>query len=104
MLNGRILSVLDRDGNELNPVCERCRGTLKGKPVRGLTFIRGLKKSGAKWVDGNVVDLRPGLFQGVTASCEMELVGTKARLFGYQWSRLLSGESYWDKVTSIPAK
>lgn len=101
VLNGRVLNVFDREGNELNPVCERCSGPLKDKPIRGMTFIRGLKKSGPKWVDGKVVDLRPGPFQGVTASCEIELVGTKARLFGYLWLRRLSGESFWDKA--IPA-
>lgn len=103
-LHGRILNIFDESGSEINPVCERCKGVLKNKPVRGMTFIYGLKKENGKWVDGKVVDVRPGLFQGVTANCELELVGARAKIFGYLGVRYFSGLSFWDKVSPAESR
>jgi hypothetical protein len=99
-MNGRVARVFDRYGNDINPVCERCFGELQNRPLIGATFIRGLRFNGAKWVDGKVIDLRPGLTQGVEASCEIEMVGSKAKLFGYRWRwarEWLNGQAFWER-------
>lgn len=97
-LTGRIVKTTDAQGNELDFVCEYCPGELKGKPVKGMTFIRNLRKSGTKWVGGQVVDLRPGLTQGATASCELSYVNGHAVLFGYLGIRLLGQERVWQRA------
>lgn len=99
-LNGRITKITDRDGNPLNPICEKCSGNLSKTPTIGVTFITQLRQDGNRWVDGKVVDLRPGLLQGVIASCEIEMIGARARIYGYLGLRLLGGESFWDRAAT----
>lgn len=99
MLHGRIVEVLTKDGEKLDPTCARCRGQLKDAKVVGAIFLSGLKKHGDRWIDGKVVDLRPGLTQGVVADCELELVDRRAKLFGFLWFRFLSGTDYWQRVS-----
>lgn len=101
-LHGKILAVLTRDGEKLDPVCTRCEGALKDAKVVGAVFITGLRKEGGRWVGGRVVDLRPGPTQGVVANCELELVDGKAKLVGYLWFRFMSGTDYWQRVPATP--
>lgn len=97
ILHGKIVDVLTKDGERLDPICARCQGELKNAKVVGSIFLSGLKKDGARWIDGKVVDLRPGSTQGVTASCELDLVGDRVKLFGYLWFRFMSGTDYWQR-------
>lgn len=94
-LFGRLVKTLDGDGNEINPVCEKCRGKDKGKPIKGMTFIRDLRKDGTKWVDGRVTDIRPGWTQGFEASCEISLVKKNAVIYGYRFFRFFGKSSTW---------
>lgn len=94
-LSAKILRVQDKKGGILRPICDSCPGELAGKPVTGMRFMWGLKREGAKWVDGNVINLQPGLGQGVVARCELERVGTRAKVFGSWW--LFSDTSYWER-------
>lgn len=96
-LQGRVVRILDKQGREISPVCIKCQDV---QNVIGMVFIRDLKRAGTKWVDGRVVDLRPGLTQGFQARCEIEYVNGKLRLFGYKWEwsrEWLNGTSYWDR-------
>ncbi len=97
-LHGRIVDILSRDGEKLDPICTRCQGELKDAKVVGAIFISGLKKDGNRWIDGKVVDLRPGPTQGITANCELELVDGRVKLSGYLWLRFMSGTDYWQRV------
>lgn len=99
-INGRIVNIIDSNGVQIDPLCERCAGELKNQRVRSLTFINGLSKSNGKWTGGSVIDIRPGLFQGVVARCEIEVKGNKAILFGFLKYRWISGSSVWDRVNS----
>lgn len=97
-LNGRIVDILTRDGKKLDPLCAPCQGELKDAKVVGAIFLSGLKKDGNRWIDGKVVDLRPGPTQGITANCELDLVDGRAKLFGYLWFRFMGGTDYWQRV------
>jgi hypothetical protein len=90
-MQGKAVSVKTKSGEAITPFCEPCKGPLGRVQVVGMTFISGLKKSDGRWVGGKVVDLRPGFLQGVVASCEIELVNGRARIFGYKWTRAFSG-------------
>jgi hypothetical protein len=95
-LKGRIVAITDRDGQALDPICDKCGEALRGKKVVGATFIWGLKKEGERWKGGRVIDLRPGPLQGVEASCELDLVDGRARIYGYLGLRAFGRESVWD--------
>ncbi|MDP4300754.1 DUF2147 domain-containing protein [Leptothrix discophora] len=94
-LFGRIVKTMDAQGHELEPVCERCVGDLRGKRYTEIEFIRDLKPSGSGWVGGAVVDLRPGPLQGALASCDLTLQGERAVLHGYMGLRWLGKSSIW---------
>lgn len=98
---GKITSLKSKDGEDLNPVCESCRGELAGAKVIGAVFISGLRKNGNKWAGGKVVDLRPGALQGVIANCELEVVDGRAKMFGYLW--FLGDVDYWVRVRGEPS-
>lgn len=94
-LHGRILSTLNAEGREIYPVCENCSGILRGSQLKGMTFITGLVQGQDGWTDGQVIDLRPGLMQGMKASCEISLVNGKAVILGYFISRKWGQSSTW---------
>ena len=57
---GRVVEILDtKDGP--NPACDKCKGKLKDKPIKGMTILWGLKADGkGKWSGGHVLDPENG--------------------------------------------
>ena len=57
---GRVVEILDtKDGP--NPACDKCKGALHGKPIKGMVILWGLKPDGAgKWAGGRVLDPENG--------------------------------------------
>ena len=57
---GSVAEILDtKDGP--NPGCDKCKGTLHGKPIKGMTILWGLRPDGAgKWAGGRVLDPENG--------------------------------------------
>jgi hypothetical protein len=97
-LYGRIVRTEAADGSVQHPVCERCAEPHKGQPVQGIEFVTGLRKDGDAWVDGRVMDLRPGWTQGLTGICELRLVDGHAELLGYRGLRAFGETSIWTRV------
>ena len=59
-LVGRVVQVLDAR-NGPNPACDKCKGALHGKPIKGMTILWGLKPDGTgKWAGGRVLDPENG--------------------------------------------
>ena len=59
-LQGRVVEVLQSDRGP-NPTCDKCSGANKGKPVKGMTILWGLRPDGAgKWAGGTVLDPAKG--------------------------------------------
>jgi uncharacterized protein (DUF2147 family) len=55
-LVGTIVKTFLRPGEPDNPVCDRCPGEFKDKPIVGLRFLWGLKGQGRAWDGGRVLD------------------------------------------------
>src|SRR5688500_13992917 len=58
-LSGKVVEVLQSDRGP-NPVCDKCSGANKGKPVKGMTILWGLKQDGEGWSGGTVLDPAKG--------------------------------------------
>lgn len=68
-LAGKVVEVLSSDRGP-NPVCDKCDGERKNKPVKGMVILWGLKADGAnKWAGGTILD--PA--NGKTYKSKMEL-------------------------------
>ncbi|MBB5019671.1 uncharacterized protein (DUF2147 family) [Chitinivorax tropicus] len=60
VLTGRIVGNFPKPGEPENPVCDKCEGDRKGKPIIGLVFLEGLKKNGNEYTDGKILDPENG--------------------------------------------
>ena len=79
-LSGKVLQVLQSDKGP-HPVCDKCDGANKNKPIEGMTILWNLSPDGAnKWNDGTILD--PA--KGKTYSSKIELVdgGNKLEVSG----------------------
>jgi uncharacterized protein (DUF2147 family) len=50
-----------------NAVCDKCSGTNKNKPIKGMVILWGLKPDGAAFADGTVLKLANGKTYGAKA-------------------------------------
>ena len=73
---GRVVEILDtKDGP--NPACDKCKGKLKDKPIKGMTILWGLKADGKdKWSGGHVLDPE----NGKTYKSKLELLDGGSKL------------------------
>ncbi|MBN3005949.1 DUF2147 domain-containing protein [Chromobacterium alkanivorans] len=76
-LNGKIIKLF------ANPeaVCDKCDGERKGKPVNGMQILWGLKKDGAEWGNGKILDPKSGKIY--TSGAKLVEDGKKLRVRGY---------------------
>ncbi|ROH93721.1 DUF2147 domain-containing protein [Stagnimonas aquatica] len=95
LLAGRVIEVRDASGLRIAPRCERCPEPLAGSPISGLRFLWGLRAEDGRWVDGRVLDLRPGLSQGVEANAELQLLNGELRLHAYLGLPALGQTRVW---------
>jgi len=59
-LNGQILKIFPKEGEDPDPVCDKCKGHLKDKKTIGMVFMWGFYKKDDKWIDGEIVDPENG--------------------------------------------
>jgi uncharacterized protein (DUF2147 family) len=58
--SGKIEKLFRDPGQEQQPVCSKCEGELKGKPVIGLTMLQHLRRNGDTYGDGEILDPENG--------------------------------------------
>lgn len=89
---GKVIKILT-DKKEAK--CDRCPGADKGKPIVGLTIIKGLKKDGSSYSGGTIMD--PGT--GKEYKCAIKLNGSdKLDVRGYIGIRALGRTQTWIRV------
>ena len=94
LLQGKVLQVLKPDDpNEVHPVCKKCDGERKDKPIEGMTIMWGLKKDGDEWSGGQILDPAKGKIYKVT----VKLVdgGKKLDVHGYIGFSLIGRSQEW---------
>ncbi|MCL1633287.1 DUF2147 domain-containing protein [Luteimonas sp. SX5] len=74
-LSGKVVEVLSSDRGP-NPICDKCSGANKDKPVKGMTILWGLKKDGEGWSGGTVLD--PA--KGKTYKSKLKMIDGGAKL------------------------
>lgn len=58
-LSGRVVEILHSERGP-NPLCDKCKGELKGKPVKGMVILWGVRKKGDSWEGGQILDPASG--------------------------------------------
>lgn len=59
-LQGVVEKIYDQPGDDPAHLCKECKGDLKDKPIVGMKILWGLKKDGAAWTGGQILDPKNG--------------------------------------------
>ena len=87
---GKIVKLINPVKEE--PLCDRCEGADKDKPILGMVIIRGLKKDGDEYNGGEV--LNP--INGTLYKCYIELEeANKLKVRGYLGFSLFGRTQQW---------
>lgn len=80
-------------GEEPNPLCDKCPGEKKNKPVIGMQIGSGLKKDGDVWSGGEILDPQ----NGKTYKCKvwLEDKGKKLHVRGFIGVSVLGRTQVW---------
>ncbi len=96
-VNGELrgtIEKLSREPNEdQNPMCDKCSGERKGKPVLGMMILSGLKRDGKEWTGGEILDPN----NGKTYKCKISMddAGKKLNVRGFIGVALLGRTQVW---------
>ncbi len=58
-LSAKIVELIDTSDGP-NPLCDQCEGARKNKPILGMVIAWGLKRDGAHWSGGRILDPENG--------------------------------------------
>ena len=93
---GRIEKLIPHPGDDPDPICSNCPGTLKGSPIRGLTIMQGLKKEGDEYSGGTILDPDSGNYYSVKMRLGPD--GNTLKVRGYLGISLLGRTQTWYRV------
>src|SRR5690606_26767400 len=68
-LYGKVIEILT---NNKDAKCDKCKGSDKGKQIKGMVIIKGLEKDGDSYSDGTIIDAN----SGKEYKCAIELNGS----------------------------
>lgn len=95
--NGQLQITIEKlfrePGEEPNPLCDKCPGERKNKPVTGMQIGSGLKKEGDVWSGGEILDPE----NGKTYKCKVwvEDKGRKLHVRGFIGVSILGRTQVW---------
>jgi len=89
---GKVIEILT---DKKDAKCDKCPGADKGKPIKGLTIIKNIKKDGSEYSGGTITD--PG--SGKEYKCALKLDGAdKLNVRGYVGIQALGRTQTWIRV------
>lgn len=83
-------------GDDPNPLCSKCPGAQRGKPLLGLTFIDGMRRSGLAYDGGTILDPESGTLYD--ANMRLSPDGNSLTVRGYIGIPLLGQSQVWKRV------
>ncbi len=101
---GRLVKMFKKAGEtQTVETCAHCPGAMKGAQMLGLAIVTGMKRHGAKYEDGHVLDPRDGSVYN--AQLEVSPDGQKLFLRGYIGMPILGQTRTWTRLPddAIPA-
>ena len=90
---GKIIEVTNP--SDKNKTCANCPGDDHGKPIIGLTVIKGLEKDGKEYNNGHILDPKHGKLYKCYITLEHQ---DKLKVRGYIGFSLLGRTQYWHRA------
>lgn len=92
-LRGTVIKAFPGAGEDQNPKCGKCEGTLRNTPIVGLQILSGLKKDGDEYTGGEILDPE----NGKVYSSNLHLIdgGRKLSVRGFIGVPLLGRSQTW---------
>ena len=91
-LAGRVDEILQSDRGP-DPVCDKCTGANKDKPVKGMVILWGIKQKGHTWEGGKILDPASGKVYSVKVTPTEG--GSKLEVRGFMGFSLLGRTQTW---------
>ena len=92
-LTGTIEKLFRGPEEEQNPLCTKCTGTDKDKPIIGMVILKGLKKEGEEYTGGTILDPKNGTLY--KSKLKLEEGGKKLKVRGYIGFSLFGRTQTW---------
>ena len=92
-IHGKVVDILNPKSR--NKRCDECTGEDKGKPILGLTVMKGLKKDGNEYNGGRILDPQHGKVYRCYINLESE---NRLKVRGYIGISLFGRTQYWYRV------
>ena len=93
---GKIVRMFMKPGENPNVVCDQCKDDRRGKPWLGLNIIRGMKRNGAEYTNGTILDPRDGDLYSAMMTLTPD--GQTLVVRGYLGISLLGKNQYWTRL------
>lgn len=90
---GKIEKLFRPANEEQNPKCDKCEGALKDQPIIGMTILTGIKKEGAEYAGGQILD--PGNGKLYKSKITLAEGGKKLSMRGYIGMPMLGRTQTW---------
>ncbi|MBS7456212.1 DUF2147 domain-containing protein [Coralloluteibacterium stylophorae] len=94
-LQGRIVKLFRKPGEDPDPVCDECTDQRKGQKIVGMTILTGLQREGEEWTGGMILDPKNG--KVYKAKAELEEGGDVLKVRGYLGFSLLGRTQEWQR-------
>lgn len=93
---GRIEKLFREPGEDPNPKCDACEGSLKGQPIVGMTILIGMKQDGDEFNGGQILDPANGKIY--KSKMSLKDGGSKLDVRGYIGVPMLGRTQTWERV------